>query len=277
MGSTRLLFWLALGAVQSGAAVATTTWTLTGAPTAGVSVAGYANTGNAPSYTATQNHANNGAIQTIQSAAVSSYDGGIGIANADRCTSGLKCDLNEGRQPEHAIDNQQRYDMALLTFTSPVQLTAMKLGWKYNDSDMSVLAYTAPGAPNTASGANPTFVGLKYSELVNKGWTAIGHYSNVGLATPTAINALGIVSSYWLIGAYNPLALNPLANPAGPTSFSASSYDFVKLSAVMGFHPIPEPGSLMLVASAVLGLILLRTRKMVALRPLAAAYSRTTT
>lgn len=263
IGSTRLLFCIAVGVAQSGAAVATTTWTVTGAPTAGVSVSGYANTGNAPGYNATQNKANNGAIQTIQPAALSSYDGGIGITNADRCTSGSKCDLNEGRNPEHAIDNQQRYDMALLTFTSPVQLTAMKLGWKYNDSDMSVLAYTAPGTPNTVNAANPTFVGLKYSELVNKGWAAIGHYSNVGLASPTAINALGVVSSYWLIGAYNPLALNPLANPAGATSFSASSYDFVKLSAVMGFHPIsiPEPGSLVLLASAVLGLMLVRTRK----------------
>jgi hypothetical protein len=106
-------------------------------------------------------------------------------------------------------------------------------------------------------------VGLKYSELVNKGWTAVGHYSNVAISSPTLVNALGVVSSYWLIGAYNPLALNPLANPAGATSFSASSYDFVKLSAVTGFHPIsiPEPSSLVLLAPAVLGLMLLRTRK----------------
>jgi hypothetical protein len=257
--SACLLACILVSTASAGSARATTTWTLTGTPTAGVNVAGYANTGNVSGYTATQNAANNGAIQTIQRATVSAYSGGIGIANADRCTTGTSCDLNETNNPEHAVDNQQRYDMALLTFSKPVQLTAMQLGWTYNDSDMTVLAYTGSGAPSTLSGAlNPTFVGLNYSQLVQKGWTAIGHYANVGTAAPMAINALGVVSSYWLIGAYNPLALNPVANPAGATSFSATSYDYVKLSAVMGFAAVPEPNSAALICVALVGFALTR-------------------
>jgi hypothetical protein len=250
----KLLISSALTFLFGGPAAADVTWTLTGTPTAGVSVSAYANTGNVGS-NATQNAANNGAIQTIQAASLTSYSGGVGVTNADKCTSGTTCDRNEGTDPEHAIDNQQRYDMVLLRFDAPVKLTALKLGWTNNDSDMTVLAYTGTGPLK--------LVGLKYAELTSQGWTGIGHYANVGHTAPGAINAQGLVSSHWLIGAYNPLALNPLANPAGPTNFSATSYDFVKLAAVMGFTPIkaPEPSSAALTGLAVLGLIAVRRRR----------------
>jgi hypothetical protein len=75
-----------------------------------------------------------------------------------------------------------------------------------------------------------------------------------------AINALQLVSSYWLIGAYNPLAITPLANTAG-TTFDAGSYDYVKLASVMGFMAVPEPSSIALIGLALVGLIALRRRE----------------
>lgn len=260
----KLLFCCAVTFVFSGHAMASTTWTLTGTPTAGVSVAAYANTGGTNNAT---NHADNGALQRIKAATLHSYSGGLGVTNADSCTSGSFCDKYEGRNPEHAIDNQQRYDSVLLTFAAPVQLTEVKLGWMYNDSDITVLAYTGSGTVNITGAGTKNFVGLKYADLlsttVNAGWTAIGHYANVGTTTAKAINNVGVpvVSSYWLIGAYNPLALTPSANPGGAVNFDPGRYDYVKLASVIGILAVPEPGSIALVGLALVGLIAMRRRE----------------
>ena len=244
-----------------GQASAAIEWTLTGTPSPGVTIAGYANTGNVG--TATQNHLNNGAIQTIQSAPMASYSGGVGITNLDKCaTSGsTKCDRNEGVSPEHAIDNQERYEMALLTFTQAVELTKVKIGWKSNDSDISVLAYTGTGVPNTDIGAAvKSFVGLNYTQLVSNGWSFIGHYTNLSTTSAKTINPLHITSSHWLIGAYNPLVVTPLASAASAASSTAQSYDYVKLVSVIGLMAAPEPGSVALVGLAVIGLLAVRAR-----------------
>ena len=81
----------------------------------GVTTAGVSNTGAGLSDDTALSSANNGALQTIASATwVNSYGG---IYNADGCTAGAYCDLNDlaPNAPEHAIDNNQRYDMALLS------------------------------------------------------------------------------------------------------------------------------------------------------------------
>ncbi|PHV13188.1 exosortase-dependent surface protein XDP1 [Chitinimonas sp. BJB300] len=235
-------------ALLSAPAFASTTWTLGSTPTPGMTVSAYANTGGTNN---SANAANNGALQTIQSATKVWYSGGLGITNADTCTSGSYCDVNEGVNPEHAIDNQQRYDMVLLSFTSAVMLTGVKLGWFSNDSDITVMAYTGAGIP--------TLVGKKYTELA--GWSSIGNYSDVGSTTAAAINAGNLVSSYWLIGAYN-----PLANPTGGSVTGASnSYDYIKIASVTSDIPkitkVAEPGSLALVGLALMGVVGARRRK----------------
>jgi hypothetical protein len=185
------------------------------------------------------------------------YSGGWGINNLDgtcsACSTGDAGDL-ASTAPEHAIDNQQRNDMALLTFTQAVQLTGVKLGYADTDSDISVLAYTGAGNPTT----NGKLAGLTYGELATNGWTVIGNYLNLGTVNTKAVNASNTVSSYWLIGAFNTLATGGTMD---------SSYDYVKLTQVTGLIPtrpptvVSEPGSAALFAAALVGMVALRRRQ----------------
>lgn len=240
----------------AGQVSAATTWTLGsnyGTISGGVTVSAVSNTGGTDTFSSS---ANNGATQTIQSATWTNTWGGI--YNADACSSGSYCDLNETVNPEHSIDNNQRYDMALLSFSSAVKLAQLKLGWFSGDSDVTVMAYTGSGVPS--------LIGKTYAELANlaSGWALIGNYSNVGSTNPAAINAGGVFSSYWLIGAYNPLV-------GGSTTGAmlTDGYDYVKLASVTGCvsgtvgctppsNNAPEPGSLMLMGAGLLGLLRLR-------------------
>ena len=250
----------AVALIVAGQVSATPTWTLS--PNNGeiissgvtVTVTAIANTGGSDNKTSA---ANNGATQTIQNATWNSSYGGI--KNTDACSSGLYCDINEGIRPEHAIDNEQRYDMALLSFTSAVRLSNMRLGWTQGDSDVTVMAYQGSGTPS--------LIGKTFGELISLGWASVGNYSDLGTTTKS-INSAGLFSSHWLIGAYN-----PLANPGGGSVTGGStSYDYVKLASVggcisgtSGCNPpggrVPEPGSLALFGLGVIGMMSLRRRR----------------
>jgi hypothetical protein len=234
----------------AGHASAATTWTLGPTDPLGVIVSGVANTG-------TGSPANAQRIELQPKPAnMIWYSGGWGINNLDGCASCSGGDLGDlaNVAPEHAIDNDQRYEMALLNFTSSkVKLTSLQIGWGGDDTDMTVMAYTGV----TPFAMNTNLVGRTYSELVSYGWTAIGNYANASISSPLAINAAGVFSSYWLIGAYN-----PLANTAAGLS---DNNDYVKLFSVTGSLPnttqsVSEPGSMALVAVALLTMGGLRRR-----------------
>ena len=97
--------------------------------------------------------------------------------------------------------------------------------------------------------------------MTTSGWTAIGNYSDVGSWTPEAINPSGVFSSYWLIGAYNPLA----APTGGAVTGNATLPDYVKLFSVTGDTPqlVPEPSSWALVGIALLTLAAVRQTRAV--------------
>ena len=222
----------------------------------GATATGWANTQGNQSTTSNQT-LEKGHITAWTSTGSGSSRVGMGVRNLDYSTSAnggeSLLDGGEGSSPEHAVDNNDRYDSILYSFDQVVSLTQVSLSWYTNDSDITILAFTG----DTYSEAS-NLAGLRYDELLLKGWSRIGHYDNIGYQT--SVNT-AISSSYWLIGAANPLVGGTVKD---------TIKDYIKIAALSGKitteytqkdNPpsgVPEPGSLALLG---LGwLLLLRAR-----------------
>ncbi len=170
---------------------------------------------------------------------------------------GVENRSGESGVPNHAIDNggaDGYYDSVLFDFGSDsIALNKIKLGWDFNDSDITVLAYTGSGTPSLG--------GEKYSDLTSNGWQHVGDYNDLGTSSGKTINAGGTTSSYWLIGAFNPMISSK------NWSNSNDYFKIYKLSGETtssgggggGSGSVPEPSSLLLLGFA-LPLLRRRTR-----------------
>jgi len=240
----------------AGQASAATTWTLnTGTVTdpgtsVGASSTGWANT-MAPDNLEIQPAGTNLRL----------YSGGLGINNLDGCASTGTCgDPGDeaSAAPEHAIDNQQRNEMVLLSFSKAVNLTNVNFKWtgKSNysaDSDYTVMAFQGTTGQQGLAG--------KTWATLNSGWKLIGHYSDALANENRALgpSSTNVYSSFWLIGAYNPLV--------GSSQGWTTGNDYLKLASVTGSvcttncspPSVSEPGSLVLLGIGLLGLF--RKRK----------------
>lgn len=175
--------------------------------------------------------------------------GYVGAYSADPLSLGVVNKKESGSAPNHSMDNEGYYDSLVLTFQQAVKLSSLRLGWMQTDSDLTVMAYTGSGSPVLA--------GKTYPSLTASGWSLVGHYQNVGTAYDVAINAANYTSSYWMIGAYNPLV-------GGVPSWADNKLDYVKLKSVTGdavVNKTPEPSSLLLLGGVGLGLLVSRLRK----------------
>ena len=249
--------------LQNGAATVTgsnyttvrTYVTGSGADAVSLSASAYSNTGTNNGRSTVDNSNNN----LLESAYLYRGSGwqGLGVYNRDKDNG---TDSQEGSDPEHSIDNNERTDAVLMDFGGKgIRLDTVDIGWSAYDSDFFVLAYQGAGTP--------VLSGTSYKNL--SGWTLIGNYSNQGasvvnLATAgsgSVINAdrANIYSSFWLIGAGG--------FEVGTGVVFDSKYDYLKLAGVGGTvkndtpGQVPEPGSLALLGLAALGLVGSRTFK----------------
>lgn len=255
----------------SGVAFADTTWTfnsITAVTTSSVTtdVGGTSKTGDmaaggatATAYANTVGSANiNVELQGSGSSGLQLYTGGLGVINRDSATEG------DSAEPEHAIDNQDRYEMVLVKFDNAVNLKSVAFGYVNGGSDFTVMAFQGSGS------WDPSGKTWSKTQLATMGWNVVGtgsytYYTNASglVGTNMAINADGVSSSYWMIGAYNPLNGN-----AG--GLQTTDYDHLKLKSVTGLDctrgscggsQIPEPGSLALLGVGLLGLLRYRSTK----------------
>jgi hypothetical protein len=187
----------------------------------------------------TANTAAGAVNEALAAAQLEIFSGGLGARNADWNVAGAGKDTSEGSSPEHAIDNNERFDSVLLTFAANISLSQLYFGWVGDDSDITVLAYTGAGVP--------TLAGKTYGSLTSGGgWSLIGHYLNVGTGWET-INTGGLDSRYWLVGAYNSRVTG------GENKYVGN--DAVKLQKAKGEEvQVPEPATLGLLALGLSGL-----------------------
>jgi hypothetical protein len=217
--------------------------------------------------------------KTLAAAYVGNYNPNLGVttrAGPNNASGGTGSDETLAA-PDHAMDNNGNSEFLLLSFANAVSLRDVQLGYESGDSDLTVLAYTGAGVP--------TLAGMAYNGLVAAGWQFIGNYSDAYDTTTTvsgfgsqgstvAINAGGVNSSYWLIGAYNSTWG---ATNSGTVGTLSAGNDYVKLLAAYGCvsgpgasqcgggggggQQVPEPSTVLLMGAALLGFSRLHRRR----------------
>ena len=197
---------------------------------------------------------NTGSGGDLQTGTLNLYSGGLGVTNQGE----------SGTPPNHSTDNSGYIDSILFDFGGDaVDLSDVSVGWWYNDSDISVLAYTGSGDPTADLGAGNT-----YNDLLGSGWSLVGNYDNVGQNGGTAtVNPDDVSSSYWLIGALNTDLTSTSCSSYSYSYSTSNCSDYVKIYALAGDtgngggtppSQVPVPGTLALFG---LGLLLTGLRR----------------
>lgn len=132
---------------------------------------------------------------------------------------------------------------------------SVNLGWTSGDADLTVMAYSVAGTP-TILGKNTSNLNTGWALVENSGDndnTSSSVYGTGSNLATCAVNAGNVVSSWWLISAYN--------SSYGGGALDGS-LDYFKLLAVASkdLTTVPEPGSLALLGAGLIGLLASRRR-----------------
>lgn len=189
--------------------------------------------------------ANTGTSGAYETAVLTRWDGGFGVKN--RCATDIAggvCgapnygDAGETGEPEHAIDNNEYRDMVLFDFgAASIALNSLTIGYRNNDSDIQVYAWTGGGTPVTYGNAAGTTGSLA------AGWQLVSSLNDVATWGTPGFNKSGsiVYSSWWLIA---------------PGTVDSNA-DHFKLYSVSGDKKPPvsvsEPGALALAGLGLLG------------------------
>ncbi|MBU3070866.1 hypothetical protein KOI40_13650 [Aestuariicella sp. G3-2] len=221
------IFCLSLASLDSQAAV-DPTWDFTGS---------YSNTSAGLLFQST----NSSMTATVSGWADTGAYGGINNFSNELVqfgSSGLGLDRQTVDDGDHEIDNYGHQEFLVFHFSAPVSISGYNFGYIDTDSDSTLLAYQGANDDLGLSSSDGT------DQLVDHGWTAIGHYlGNSGTySVDSSGQTGGIYSSYWIIGSY--------LSDVSANLFSSSWYSYTdgkkdafKLSSLTSSTPTTPPGS----------------------------------
>jgi hypothetical protein len=219
----------------------------------------------------------NSANTYLENAYLGMYSGGLGVTNRDGVSPGNGTDANEavGTPPEHAIDNNGRWDAVMFSFADSttgaalgIQLEQVQIGWYQTDADISVFRYTGSGAPNLGDNATSYGDGKTTTAggLAAKGWELVGNYADLQSKPNMTANlntTSAQVSSYWLVMAYNTAFAWKGCTGGSCTNGTTTTWDYFKVNSIGGdkYNGAPEPGSLALVGATLAGALWTRRKR----------------